>query len=36
VLVVVTVAIVPHVFAEVNRLVAVASAMGFVVGYLLA
>jgi zinc transporter, ZIP family len=36
VLAVVTVAIVPHVFAEVNRLVAVASAIGFVVGYLLA
>ena len=35
VLAVVTVAIVPHVFAEVNRLVAVASAIGFVVGYLL-
>jgi zinc transporter, ZIP family len=36
VLAVVTVAIVPHVCAEVNRLVAVASAIGFVVGYLLA
>jgi zinc transporter ZupT len=36
VLAVVTVAIVPQVFAEVNRLVAAASAIGFVVGYLLA
>jgi ZIP family zinc transporter len=36
VLAVVTVAIVPHVFAEVNRMVAAAMAIGFVVGYLLA
>jgi ZIP family zinc transporter len=35
VLAVITIAVVPHVFAEVSRWVAVASVSGFVVGYLL-
>ena len=35
ILAVITVAIVPHVFSEVNRWVAVASVLGFVGGYLL-
>ena len=34
VLAVISIAIVPHAFAEVNRAVATATAAGFVVGYL--